>query len=97
MGSSVKRTPKQIADAITGLRAIQIKPTFRKLTSFSADNVAAIDAQIEVLQHKLTVGDVEDREEQEEFTEYQANSAMEAVRWLEGYDESDPVKGWEDH
>lgn len=94
MNTNIKRTDAEVLAAINRLEAITRKRSFRKVTHFGDDNVSAIEAQIEVLQERLTEDDVMDREDREDFTEHQASSARDAANWLAGDDDSDPIKGW---
>jgi len=91
----MKRTEAEIQTQIEELTAIKLKPTFRRTTLFGDNNVEAIEAQIEVLEERLTDDDVTDRQDMEDFSEHAANSALDAANWLAGVDEDTPVKGWE--
>jgi hypothetical protein len=91
----MKRTEKQVAEQITGLKAIKDKPTFRRTTMFGDDNEAAIEAQIEVLEEGLTTDQVCEMIDDEEYDDHVGDSARQAADWLCGDEDDDPVAGWE--
>lgn len=62
-------------------------------SAFGDDNLAAIDAQLDVLNKMLSPDEVD--EEYENGDEYVFNNAAQASQWLEGDDESNPADGWE--
>ncbi|WP_321471108.1 hypothetical protein [uncultured Paludibaculum sp.] len=89
------RTDEQIQTKIEELKAIAATPSFRKVSFFGDDNEAAIEAQVEVLEGRLTVDDVDEREEIGDFTEHQYHSAYDAANWLADDASTDPVAGWD--
>ena len=88
------RTDKEIKEQVDGLKVIAAKPTFRRTTLFHDNNVEAIEAQVEVLEHRLTEEDVFDRQDMGYYTEHVSNIARDAATWLVGDSEDTPVDGW---
>lgn len=94
-----KPTDKQIADEIAALNAL--KTTVPKITMFGDNNHERIDAQIEVLEKRMTEKQVEQRFYIDETTEdYQDgdndlwSNAGEAQRWMMGEEDESPSTGW---
>lgn len=95
-------TPEAVAAEIAKLR--EMKPYVRARTGFGDDNHEAIDAQIEVLEKRLTDSAIYDRfqpidDESGEPDESGAgahalDNALEARRWLEGEEKDAPSVGW---
>lgn len=88
------RTKKEANAQIKELRRIVKLKTFRRRTLFGDDNVAAINAQIEVLKEGLSEGDVDDRQDNETYSEHTAYIARDAAQWLHGHTDQPPAAGW---
>lgn len=95
------KTQEQIDQEIAALKTL--KPTVRRCNAFGDDHHAAIDAQIEVLEKKLSHDAVYDRYEptgdddidgDEGRSESIMTAASDAHRWM--HDESDdaPSEDW---
>jgi hypothetical protein len=79
------REQQDILDEIQRLEAI--KPRVRRMTIFNDDNHAAIDAQIQVLVGRLSLNDICDSwndEDDEDFSQYVLDCALEAYEWMTG-------------
>lgn len=87
-------TAKQIEAEIALLE--KMKPAVRQYSAFGDDNHASIDAQIEVLNNMFDDDDVYNNAEEPdgEWPQYVVDSALEAVRWLEGDNEEPPSDDW---
>ena len=78
------KTASEIRDEVKALT--EIKPKVHRYTVFGDDNRAAIGRQIEALVDEWTDNDVRDL--QDDLTEYEFQSAREAIDWANGdYDE----------
>lgn len=79
-----KKTPdvKQIALEIAGLEGI--KPTVRRASFFGDNHHDAIDAQITVLLERLSVYDVDDRGDADEWADNVKSAGHDAANWLTG-------------
>lgn len=95
-----KPTPEQIATEVARLKAVHSRvPTH---SFFGDDNRAAIDAQIRVLQERMSIDDVHDSfgelTEDGEYSHNTLDCALTAHDWLHGSlaaDEASPAAGWE--
>jgi hypothetical protein len=92
---------QEIADEISKL--VALKPKIKSPSVFGDDNRAAVDAQIKVLEGKLTVDEIDTSRDDAVGTGDEENSfhadncyssAIEAAEWLIGMAEP-PSKGWE--
>ena len=72
------KTASEIRDEVKALT--EIKPKVRRYTVFGDDNRAAIGRQIEALVDEWTDNDVRDL--QDDLTEYEFQSAREAIAWV---------------
>ena len=79
------KTEKEIEAEVKKLK--KILPTVRRFTVFGDDNHSAMDAEIRVLEDRLTLDDVQELEDDGDFTEHQSESAIYAVEWLNGESE----------
>lgn len=91
-------THEQIAEEVTRLRAVQ--PRVPKYSAFGDNNHDAIDAQIKVLEDRMSHDDVHlcFGEGSLEYTENVLECALMAHDWMAGElasDESSPAAGWE--
>jgi hypothetical protein len=91
------REQQEILDEIQRLEAI--KSRVRRYTAFNDDNHAAIDAQIQVLVGRLSLNDIYDSwndEDDEDFSQYVLDCALEAYNWMADSSERAPVStDWE--
>ena len=98
--STTKPTSEQIAAEIALLQAVHPKvPTH---SFFGDDNRAAIDAQIRVLQERMSLDEVHDTfgklTADGNFSQNTLDCALTAHDWLNGdlaADEASPAFGWE--
>lgn len=98
-----KPTDKQIAAEIAALK--KMKPNVRRLSAFGDDHHAAIDAQIRVLEQKLTnnqiydyfdaVGD-SDIDHDEGRSENVLSAATDAAQWRDGDTKEKPSMSWKE-
>lgn len=80
------KTKEQITKEIEALKTV--RPNVRPITFFGDDNLAALDAQIQVLEEDLDEDDVWDEWPEDEQDWYVRESARHAVDWVN--DEEDP-------
>lgn len=86
------RTGKEIAAEIAKLK--KMKPDVRKTNMFGDNHHDAIDAQVDVLERKLTLDQCWD-----EFADARENvqeCAREAAEWLVGDTDDLPSKEWKE-
>lgn len=97
-----KPTNEQIAAEIAALK--KMKPSVCKTTAFGDDNHAAIDAQIAVLEERLTDGKIYDRYEPTGDSDIDhdegrgdgvLSSAIDAQQWRDGDTSEKPSEGWQ--
>lgn len=93
------RTNKELNDEIAALSAL--KTTIPKMTMFGNNNHEKLDAQIEVLEQRMTEKQVEQRFYQDESDDlYQDgdndlwSNAGDAHRWMIGEEDESPSSGW---
>jgi hypothetical protein len=86
-------TPKQIEAEIARLTDLNHKVP--STTAFGDSNFLAIEAQIEVLVNDFREEDVYAKQQDDDWNEYVAHSAIEAVQWLDGDTATPPSKDWE--
>lgn len=70
-----------------------MKLSVRKFTGFGDNNHEAIDAQIMTLEEDFSEDEVYEKQDDEEWTENQVDSAMDAIRWRDE-DEEAPSESW---
>jgi len=96
-------TPAEVAAQIEALRVI--KPKVLRRSGFGDDHHAAIDAQIEVLERRLTFEQIADRSIYEDdpdgdgdWTQNVSDAARDARNWLDGQltDQTDLVESWQE-
>jgi hypothetical protein len=96
-----KPTDKQIAAEIAALK--KLKPRLRKSSVFGDDHHAAVDAQIAVLEERLSDGKIYDRFESTGFTDIDhgegrgdnvLSAAIDAQQWRDGDKEDKPSSEW---
>ena len=98
--STTKPTSEQIAAEIALLKAVH--PRVPTHSFFGDDNRAAIDAQIRVLQERMSLDEVHDTfgelTADGDFSQNTLDCALTAHDWMQGLladDESPPAFGWE--
>jgi hypothetical protein len=86
-----KPTDKQVTEEIKTLKAM--KPTVLRASVFGDDHHKAIDAQVAVLEEKLSEDDVYER--YQDRADNVRDAASQAAQWMEGESEDGkPSKGW---
>lgn len=99
-----KPTDKQIAAEIAALK--NMKPNVRRQSAFGDDHHAAIDAQIDVLENRLTDGKIYDRYEPTGDSDCDRDdgrgdnvlsSAIDAQQWRDGDKAEKPSADWQYH
>jgi hypothetical protein len=87
------KTQKEIDDEIKALKTV--RPKIKPRSSFGDDNLAAVDAQIEVLEQDLDSDEIYDAYEDYEGDEYILGVALDARQWIDGESEYDSLAtGW---
>lgn len=81
------KTQKQITKEIKALKAI--RPKVRPRSMFGDDNLAALDAQIEVLERGLDDDDIYDRYDRTGSSEYTLDAALQARQWIDDEEDED--------
>lgn len=85
---------EEIQRELEALKAL--RPRLRPRSAFGDDNLAALDAQIEVLEEDLTHDDIYDRWPDDTADLHVRTAAEEARQWLDGEYELDTLaEGWE--
>jgi len=75
------KTKKQIKKEIEALKTV--RPKVRLHSMFGDDNLAALDAQIEVLENNWDGNDIYDKYDHADFSEYILESALDARQWID--------------
>lgn len=95
----MKRPDQKAIDAeIATLKAM--KPTVRERSGFGDDHHAAIDAQLDVLETRMSTDDIYDHGDEEKVGEEEVwadnvrDAAIEARQWLDGESKNAPSKEW---
>ncbi|KKN26364.1 hypothetical protein LCGC14_0875490 [marine sediment metagenome] len=83
------KTKEQITKEIEALKTI--RPNVRPTTFFGDNNLAALDAQIQVLEEYMDEDEIWDEWPEEERDEYVRSSALHAFDWTN--DDEDPDDG----
>ncbi|MCK5603496.1 hypothetical protein KAR91_16545 [Candidatus Pacearchaeota archaeon] len=81
------KTQEQITKEIEALKAI--RPNVRSTTFFGDDNLAALDAQIQVLEEDMDEDDVWDEWPEELRDQYTRDLACHAVDWVNDEEDLD--------
>lgn len=90
MADTKRPTTKDIIAEIAALT--EMKPRVRRFSAFGDDNHNAIDAQLQVLEDRMTDDDILDH-----FVDNALDEAMNARRWLDGDSEDGPPSaGWKE-
>jgi hypothetical protein len=87
------RTQNEIDTEIATLR--NLKSRVPERTDFCEDSRSAIDAEISVLENRLSIDEILDAAEVGQFSEDQRDCAIEARIWLDGGGFESPSECWE--
>lgn len=97
---TTKPTPELVAAEIARLKAVH--PRVPTHSFFGDDNRAAIEAQIRVLEERMSLDEVHDTfgemSDEGDFSQNTLDCALTAHDWLQGIsadDEAAPASGWE--
>ena len=83
------RTQEEIEKQIEALK--EVRPKIRPTTAFGDDNLAALDAQLNVLEDCLDEDDIWDRWPKDEEDIHTREAALEAYRWTINESEADDL------
>lgn len=83
------KTEKQIKKEIKALKTV--RPNVRPYSAFGDNNLAALDAQVKVLEENLNNDRIYDVYDHCDSSEYVLESALAARQWID--DEEDPDDG----
>ena len=94
----MKPTEAEVAAEIAKLKAM--KPRVRQFSHFGDDNWAAIDAQVAVLERRMSEANIfaewgEGDDVDDDGTNPIIDSAMDALAWAKGDDDEPCSVGWE--
>ena len=83
------KTSEEIKKEIGALKAV--RPKVKPYSIFGDDNLAAFDAQIDVLENNMDDGNICDKYDRTRYSEYILEGALEADNWRDGNSESDSL------
>lgn len=83
------KTQKEINVEIEALKTV--RPKVQSCSMFGDDNLAAVDAQIGVLENGWDDDDIYDRHDHADSSEHVLDAALEARQWVDGTSESDSL------
>lgn len=89
------KTQEEIKKEIEALKAV--RPNVRPYSMFGDDNLAAFDAQVEVLEQDMDDDEVSDRFDCSGIPENVMSSAFHALDWINGEEDFDGgslAEGW---
>ena len=89
------KTKKQIVEEIKALKTV--RPNVRSTTMFGDDNLAALDAQIDVLENYLDEDEIYDKYDCTQYSEYILDGAICARQWIddeEDLDDNSLAESW---
>jgi hypothetical protein len=89
------KTQEEIQKEIEALKAV--RPNIVPISLFGDDNLAALDAQIQVLEEGMDIDDIWDEWWDDEEDTYVREAAEEAVNWMEWWrdpDDGDLAESW---
>lgn len=81
------KTDKQIQNEIKALK--EIRPKVRPYSMFGDDNLAALDAQIKVLENDWDNNDIYNEYDHIDSSEYILDAAIAAREWINDEEDSD--------
>ena len=76
------KTQEEIQKEIEALKAV--RPKVRPRSMFGDDNLASLDAQIEVLENDMDDDDIYDKYDHADASEYVLEAALYARQWIDG-------------
>jgi len=93
------KTQEQIKKEIEALKTV--RPRVRPTSIFGDNNLAAVDAQIVVLEYNWENNDIYDEYDHTDSSEYILDAALQARQWIDDEEDSDckglaceyPLKG----
>ena len=74
------KTQEQITKEIEALKTV--RPNVRPYSMFNDDNLAAVDAQIQVLENDMDDNEIYDRYDHVSSSEYILDAALTARQWV---------------
>ena len=83
------KTQEEIKKEIKALKAV--RPKVRPHNMFGDDNLAMLDAQVDVLENYLDSDDIYERYDHADASEYVLEGALEAWNWVCDESESDSL------
>jgi hypothetical protein len=83
------KTPEEIKQEITALKTI--RPKVRPRSIFGTDNLAQLDAQINVLENDLDNSDIYEEYDHSGIDEDVLSAAIDARQWMDGEGEEDDL------
>jgi len=86
------KTSKQIKALVKKLKAL--RPKIRPYSMFGGDNIAQLDAMVDVLENELDNDEIFDKYDRDEFAEETLEAALEAKQWMDGDSDEDLADGW---
>lgn len=84
-------------------KLVDLKPKVRRFTAFGDDNHQAIEAQLEVLDKRLSKDEIYDQfgltgdddiDADEGRDEHTLDNALQALNWIEGDSDTSPSEDW---
>ena len=76
------KSKEEIQNEIRALK--EIRPKVRPTSMLGDDNLAALDAQVDVLENKLDDNDIYDKYDHVDSSEYVLENALDARSWRDG-------------
>lgn len=86
------KTEEEIKKEIKALKAV--RPKVRPHSMFGDDNLAALDAQVDVLENDLDNDDIHDKYDHVGSSEYVFESALHARDWVDENETESLAGGW---
>ena len=83
------KTQEEIKKEIEALKAV--RPKVRPFSIFGDDNLANLDAQVDVLEHDLDSDDIYERYDHAAASEYVLEGALYARDWMDGERDEDSL------
>ena len=83
------KTNEEIKKEVEALKAI--RPKVKPYSIFGDDNLANLDAQVNVLENNLDPDDIYEQYDHADASEYVLEGALEADNWRSGDSESDSL------
>ena len=87
------KTQKEITKQIKALKAI--RPKVRPRSAFGTDNIAQLDAQVDVLENDLDNNEIYEKYDHSGIDEETLMGALDARQWMEGESDIENLaEGW---